>query len=207
MNKTLYFLWFSDIFIITGFGLVSPLMAIYITGTIVGGSILGAGIATALFLIVKALVQIPFSKYIDSHKDRTRWLWIGTFLVISVPIQYVLARNMMSIYIAQIIYGLGAGLANPAWLGIWSNHLDKHHESFEWSLYGATTGLGAGLTAFLGAASVTYFGFKYTMGFMGLLSLIGFITLLYIEDKDYKSEINQMHYHKRHKLVEHQHHR
>jgi len=97
MNKTLYLLWFSDIFILTGFGLATPIMAIFIKETIVGGTILAAGIASAIFLSVKALIQIPFSRYIDSHRDRVRWLWTGTFLIITVPIQYLYAKNVLAI--------------------------------------------------------------------------------------------------------------
>jgi MFS family permease len=131
MNKTLYLLWFSDIFILTGFGLATPIMAIFVKETIVGGTILAAGIASAIFLCVKAVVQIPFSKYVDNHKDKVKWLWIGTFLIITVPIQYILAKNIYSIYAAQIVYGIGAGIASSAWLSLWSTNLDKNHEGFE----------------------------------------------------------------------------
>ncbi|HYD03057.1 MAG TPA: hypothetical protein VEC16_02045, partial [Alphaproteobacteria bacterium] len=77
MNKTLYLLWFSDVVLLTGFGLVSPILAIFISRDIIGGSIMAAGVASALFLTVKAAIQIPFSRYVDSHKYKVLWLHIG----------------------------------------------------------------------------------------------------------------------------------
>lgn len=211
MNRTLYLLWFSDIMILTGFGLATPIMAIFIKETIVGGTILAAGIASAIFLTVKALIQIPFSRYIDSHEDRVIWLWVGTFLVITVPIQYLYAKNVFSIYFAQIIYGIGAGFASSAWLSLWSTHLDKNHEGFEWSIYSATVGLGTGAAALVGGLLATYFGFDATIILMGFLSVIGFSILLCMENNAHKefmsNKIDQMQYHNKHKLLHEPHHR
>jgi MFS family permease len=183
-------------------------MAIYINSELVGGTILAAGIASALYMIVKALVQIPFSRYVDNHKNKVKWLHLGTFLIVTVPFQYMFAKDVMSIYIAQIIYGIGAGIAASSWLSLWSTHLDKHHEGFEWSLYSATVGLGTGLSAFLGGTLATYAGFRFTMFIMGTLAFIGLLILLYLENNEYNTNldpidpvIRQMQYHKRRKLT------
>jgi MFS family permease len=199
MNKTLYVLWFSDIFILTGFGLATPILAIFIKDTIIGGTILAAGIASAIYMGVKAIVQIPFSRYIDSHENKVKWLWIGTFLVATVPFQYLMAKNINSIYIAQVVYGIGAGIAASAWLSLWSTHLEKNHEGFEWSLYSATVGVGAGLAAFLGGLLATYFGFNATIITMGVLSVIGFLVLLYLENQTHAEKVDEMQYHKHRK--------
>jgi MFS family permease len=207
MNKILYVLWFSDIFILTGFGLATPILAIFIKDNIIGGTILTAGMASALYMGVKAVVQIPFSKYVDSHEDKVKWLWIGTFLIATVPFQYLVAKNIYAIYIAQAIYGIGAGIAASAWLSLWSTHLDKNHEGFEWSIYSATVGLGMGIAAFLGGVLATYFGFNTTIITMGILSVIGFLILLYLENKTHAEKIDEMQFQKHHKLIQNTHHR
>jgi MFS family permease len=207
MNKTLYVLWFSDIFILTGFGLATPILAIFITNNIVGGTILTAGIASALYMGVKAVVQIPFSKYVDCHEDKVKWLWVGTFLIATVPFQYLMAKNINAIYIAQAVYGIGAGIAASAWLSLWSTHLDKNHEGFEWSIYSATVGIGTGVAAFLGGVLATYFGFNTTIIAMGILSVMGFLVLLYLENKTHAERVDEMQYHKHHKLIHNSHHR
>ncbi|MGV8172566.1 MAG: MFS transporter [Candidatus Woesearchaeota archaeon] len=206
MNKTLYLLWFSDVFILTGFGLTAPILAIFIKDHILGGTVLAAGIASAIYLTTKAIVQIPFSRYVDSHENKVKWLHIGTFLIVTVPFQYIFAENIMSIYLAQITYGIGAGLAASAWLSLWSTHLDKHHEGFEWSLYSATVGLGTGLSAVVGGTIATYWGFNTAILIMGALAFIGFLVLLNLEKKirvEQSCELERnIAYHNKRKLVQ-----
>ena len=154
---------FSDIFVITGFGLMAPILAIFIKENLVGGTIFAAGFSSALYLIIKSLVQLPFSRYVDSHKDKIKWMVLGTILISIVPIIYILANHIYSIYLAQIIYGIGSGLAYPTWLGLWSTNLDKKHESFEWSLYSTLTGAGTALAAVVGATIAQFLGFTFTI--------------------------------------------
>lgn len=184
MNRTIKLLMISDIFVVTGFGLIDPILAIFIKENLIGGTIFGAGLASTLFIVTKCAVQLPFSKYVDMHKDKVKWLVIGAFLTAIVPFIYIFAENMSVIYIAQIIYGIGSGLVYPTWLGLWSTHLDKKHESFEWSLYSTITGLGTALAAAIGAAIAEYIGFNYTFVLVGIMSLIGCGILLNLERKN-----------------------
>jgi MFS family permease len=198
MNRTIKLLMFSDIFVLTGFGLIDPILAIFIKENLIGGTIFAAGLASTLFLVTKCLVQLPFSKYVDDHDNKIKWLILGSLLVASVPFIYIFAKSINHIYIAQIIYGVGSGLAYPTWLGLWSTHLDRKHESFEWSLYSTLTGLGTAVTAAIGGAIAQFVGFQYTFGLVGLMSLAGCFVLFWLERKEGKSnKIELMHYHKR----------
>ena len=160
MNRTIKLLLFSDIFVATGFGLIDPILAIYIKEDLIGGTIFAAGLASTLFLVTKCLIQLPFSRYVDKHDEKVKWLILGTILIATVPFVYIFAKDIKLIYFAQIIFGIGSGLAYPTWLGLWSIHLDKDHESFEWALYSTLTGLGTAATAGIGAAIAQFIGFK-----------------------------------------------
>lgn len=203
MNKIIKFLMIYDILILTGFGLIEPILAIFFKENLVGGTILTAGIASTIFLIVKCLVQLPFSRYVDSHGYATRlhWLMLGGFLTAIVPFIYVFSSKMYMIYVAQVIFGLGAGLAYPTWLGLWSTHLDKKKESFEWSLYSTLTGIGTALTALVGALLAQYVGFRTTFISVGVLSLAGVISLFNLERKKRLSGIIEPQYQKKRKLI------
>ncbi|MDP3990328.1 MAG: MFS transporter [archaeon] len=183
MNKTIKLLMFSDISVVTGFGLIAPILAIFIKDNLVGGTIFAAGIASTLFFITKSIIQLPFSRYVDKHEDKIKWLILGTFLVSSVPFIYIFAKSVIHIYIAQVIYGIGSGLAYPTWLGLWSVNLDKKHESFEWSLYSTLVSLGAAITATIGAAIAEFVGFTITFILVGIFSLIGCSILFGLERK------------------------
>lgn len=186
MNKTIKLLMLSDIFLVTGFGLTDPIIAIFFSENITGGSVFASGIAISLFMITKASVQLPFSRHVDKYDDNNdvKWLLIGTFIITLVPIFYIFASSMKVIYLIQVLYGIGSGLAYPAWLGLWSTHLDKKHESFEWSLYSTLSGVGAALAASIGAGLAQFAGFKVTFIFTGLLSLLGCYIILKLRNKE-----------------------
>jgi DHA1 family quinolone resistance protein-like MFS transporter len=185
MNKTIKFLMLSDILILTSFGLIEPILAIFFKENLIGGTILMAGLASTIFILTKSFIQLPFSKFIDSHNHKTKlkWLIIGSILLSTVPFIYIFATHIRTIFIAQTIYGIGSGLAFPAWLGLWSTHLDKKKESYEWSLYSTLTGIGTALTAIIGATIAQYLGFTFTFIIVGTISIIGCLILIYLNKK------------------------
>lgn len=170
----------SDIFVLTGFGLIDPILAIFINENIIGGTILTAGIASSLFLITKSIIQLPFSRFIDKHGsvNNLKWLIIGTFIVTIVPLVYVFAKDIKIIFFAQIIHGIGSALEYPAWLWIWSKNLDKGHESFEWSLYSTLVSLGTAISAGIGAVIAQFIGFSFTFILVSIASLSGCLILI-----------------------------
>lgn len=184
MNRTMKMLMLSDIFVLTGFGLIQPILAIFINEGVAGGTVLTAGIASALFLLIKSLVQLPFGRYIDGHTRKMRWLVIGTLLMALVPIIYVTAHSIYQVYMAEVIYGIGSGLAYPTWLGLWSSNLDKGKESFQWSVYSTSTGIGTAATGAAGAAISTLVGFTATFLLAGLLCLLGCMALFMLENSN-----------------------
>jgi MFS family permease len=188
MNRTMKMLMLSDIFVLTGFGLIQPILAIFINGGVAGGTLLTAGLASALFMLTKSLVQLPFGRYIDGHDRKMRWLIIGTLLMALVPIIYVTARSVSQVYLAEVIYGLGSGMAYPTWLGIWSSNLDKGKESFQWSVYSTSTGIGTAATGAAGAAISSLLGFTATFLLAGLLCLFGCAALFVLETRNARRE-------------------
>lgn len=180
MNRTLKFLMISDIFYGTGFGLVAPIVAIFIKDDLRGGTIFAAGIATTIFILIKSVVQLPFSRYVDRHDRKLRWLKVGYAFILFNPLIYIFADHMNYIYVAEAIHGIGSGLAFPAWLGLWSTHLDRGHESFEWSLYSTVVGLGSAVTAAAGAAIAEFIGFNFTFVIVEVMVILGFIILFFL---------------------------
>ena len=184
MNKVMKLLMLSDIFIVTGSGLIEPILALFINGNITGATVFGIGLASTIFLIVRSMVSLPFSKYVDKHDGKIKWLLIGTFLSVLVPIIYLMAKDMWAIYFAQVVQGIGSGLAYPCWLGLWSANINKKKRSFEWSLYTTLTGVGTAISAAVGSAIANYLGFYYTFILMGIMSLAGGITLFGLESRE-----------------------
>ena len=188
MNRIIKLLLISDIFVLTGFGLMQPILAIFIKDNLVGGTIFSAGLASMLFIITKSFVQLPFSRFVDRRNRifEVRGLIVGTVLISIVPFIYILSNHIYFIYIAQVIYGIGSGLAYPETdideVVKTSRNLDKKNRSYEWSLYSTLTGLGAGAAAVIGAVVAQYFGFVYTFLLVGAMSMIGCLILVKLEN-------------------------
>ena len=206
MNHTIKILLISDVFIVTGFGLMSPILAIFFKEDLAGGTIIAAGVASTVFMVVKCLIQLPFSRFVDRQKydQRFFWLVIGSLLISIVPFLYIFAKDIYAIYIAQVVYGIGSGLAYPTWVELWTTHLDRRHESFEWSMYSSSVGLGTAAAAVIGAVIAQYFGFTATFIGVGVLSLGGCFTLLGLDRHHHHFPFfhrnRSITYHKRRKL-------
>lgn len=189
MNKKLLLLILSDILILSSFGLIGPIFAIFIIENLEGGTIVAAGLATTIFLVVKSTVQLPLSKIIDKEKHKTHSLLLGTFLIISVPFIYVSAKSVYVIFIAQAVYGLGAALAYPSWFSLFTTYMDKRHRGFEYTIWSTGVGIGGALAAYLGAEVANLLGFKILFFVVGGIALMGFLILIVlnrIEDKKIK---------------------
>ena len=183
MNKKLLLLILSDVLILSSFGLIGPIFAIFIIGNLEGGTIVAAGLSTTIFLVVKSVVQLPLSKYfIDREKHKTRSLLFGTSLIILVPFIYLTAKSVYAIYAAQAIYGLGAAMAYPSWFSLFTTYMDKKHRGFEYTLWSTSIGVGTAVTAFFGAKIADLLGFRALFLVVGLVAFLGF-TLLIVLDR------------------------
>lgn len=182
MNKTLRLLILSDIFVFSGFGLVSPILAIFIKDNLVGGTILAAGIASAIFLITHSIFQIAFA-YFFNPKDRLWMLRLGTFLIMLVPFGYIFSRSIYHLYAVQFIYGLGASFSYPAWYSLFTVNLEKGKNGLQWSIYSSAVGISTAATAAIGAWLAGSIGFKAVFALTGFLAVFGLLTLFRLEKK------------------------
>ena len=187
MNKRLLLFILSDVLILSSFGLLGPIFAVFITNNLEGGTLVAAGLSTTIFLIVRSAVSLPLSKYfIDKEKHKTHSLLLGTLLIIMVPFIYILAKSVQTIFIAQAVYGLGAALAYPAWFSLFTTYMDKKHRGFEYTLWSTGVGVGGALAAFLGAKIADALGFKTLFFLVGFIAFLGFLLLIILDRLEIK---------------------
>ncbi len=186
MKEILKLLIFSDIFLVTGFGLINPIIAIFIKDNLVGGTIAAAGIASAVFLITRSLLQLIIAKKFDP-KDRVWLLITGAFLVAVVPFLYAFSTNIWHIYLAQILHGIASAMYVPTFMGLFILNVDRKRPGFEWSIYSASVSLGIGIAAYFGALIAMNLGFKVAFFVNGLLALTAALILLNLNAKGYRA--------------------
>lgn len=184
INKIIKVLIFSDIFFNSGWGLIGPIFAIFIVQDIKGGDVAVAGFASAIYWVVKSIIQLPIAKYLDKNdgeKDDYLFMVLGIFISGFVPFIYLVSSVPWHIYLAQIVYAIGMAIAVPAWMAIFTRHIDKGKEAYEWSLYSTALGFGVGIFSGIGGLAVGVIGFKIIYIFVGVFTIISAMLLLLIQ--------------------------
>jgi MFS family permease len=196
MNKTIKVLIGSDVFLLTGIGFISPIFAIFINEEIVSSPAEAAkiaGFSTAIYWGVKSLFEIPIGNYLDKNhgeRDDVIFVILGNIIATFSVFGYLFSSTAAHIYIIQMLYGIGMAMNIPAWTAIFTRHIDKGKEAFEWAARSTIVGIGAGIAGALGGILVSSFGFDLLfvlVGFFVLLSsLVLFLILWEISPRDKK---------------------
>ncbi|MEK6820377.1 MAG: MFS transporter, partial [Nanoarchaeota archaeon] len=181
LNKIIKYLILSDLVFYTGWGLISPIFAIFILDMIQGGNAFVVGMAAAISLIVRSIVRIPFGLYVDKDKTQRRAYWymvLGLFVGALIPFGFIFSKLPMHIYILQAIFGVSMAMSTAGWTCIFSRRIDKNKESTEWGVDAVAVGLGPGIAALVGGIAVPFFSFTYVFIAVALLGLAGVVLLL-----------------------------
>jgi MFS family permease len=193
-NKIINVLITSDFILNLGWGLVSPIFAIFIIENITSRGPLEAakiaGFASLFYWITKSVLQVPIGHYLDKNhgeKDDFWFMVIGTFLAALVPIGYLFSSLPWHIYLLQILHAIAMSMAFPSWLAIFTRHIDKGREAFEWSMESTFLSAGAGIAGGLGGVLVGVLGFKMVFILVSILDIISAILLIFIK-KDVSSK-------------------
>lgn len=189
INLIIKVLIISDFLIWSSYQLFSPIFAIFITDKI-KGDIEVVGIASAIYLIVKSIFEIPVGVYIDKTKSEVDDLFVsilGTSLTAAAYFSYVFIDSVTQLYMLQALLGLGAAIAFPGWYSIFTRHIDKGKEAFEWSLYDVFLGVGMAAAAAIGGFLAENYGFDVLFMVVGILTVSGAFFLFMVKDKVYKN--------------------
>lgn len=179
----------SDFFINLGWGLLSPVFAIFILENIATQSLSEAakvaGFAALSYWITKSLLEVPIGHFLDKkhgEKDDFWFMVIGTFITSLVPIGYLFSSLPWHIYFFQVIHAIGMAMALPSWLAIFTRHIDKGKEAFEWSMETTSIGAGAGIAGGVGGIMAGVFGFNVLFIFVSALTVLSAILLLLVKN-------------------------
>jgi MFS family permease len=187
INKIIKIIIYWDFFINSAWGLLGPVFAIFIVQNIaVGETAEGAkiaGFAALFYWVVKSILQIPFGKYLDKNhgeKDDFVFMILGTFLTGLVPFGFLISYLPWHIYIFQILHALGMAMVVPSSYAIFTRHIDKGKEAFEWGLDSTILGVGVGVTGAIGGVMAAYFGFKTIFILTGIFTIISAFLIFLI---------------------------
>jgi predicted MFS family arabinose efflux permease len=189
LNKIIKTLIISDFFLNLGWGLLSPVFALFILENITKNDSLKAaevaGLAAMFYWISKSFIEIPIGYLLDKkhgEKDDFWFMTIGVFIMTIVPIGYLFSSEPWHIYLFQVVHAVGMAMALPSWLAIFTRHIDKGKEGFEWGVETTSIGLGAGIAGGLGGIICSFWGFTTLFILVAILNFVSGICLLFIRN-------------------------
>ncbi len=144
-------------------------------------------IGTGLYLFFRAIVQLPVSKYLDrneSNKDEIYAITLGGILVSLSFFGYIFVWQAITLYLINILFGIGVGIYLPAMRKTYARYIDKGKEGFYFAFGDFMFSFVGAIGAITGGLIVTLTGsYVFLFLFSAIISLIGAIAPLFIFDK------------------------
>lgn len=163
MNFVVRMLVVSDVIWLTATGLLGPIFALFIVEFIEGGTAAVAGLAAAIYLVTKSILQIPVASVIDhirGERDDFWLLFISTGLAALTVLLYLVVRTPLQLYAVQFLYGVLLAAAYVPFMAIYTRHINREKEATAWGIYFTMTDLSAALAAMLGGILADTIGFR-----------------------------------------------
>lgn len=195
LNSVIRLLIIFDAGTLAAGGLITPIFAIFVANSIVGGSAAVAGVATSIYLFFFSIARLISAYYVDevlNEKQRIALLSIGTIMVGASFLFYVFARYPWQVYALQAMNGVGVALRYSPIMSLFTRYIDKGHESLDWGFYAVSTSLGQAATASIGGLLADYFGFSAVFVVVGTTILVSSITSLAIYREVKKANVTKM---------------
>lgn len=139
-----------------GAGLFFPIFAIF--SEQVGGDILDAGIAAAIFILVTALLEYPIGRLIDRYNEK--WFIVADYLLeAAVFVGYVFVGNIYHLFALQVVLGIANAIGDPAWESLYDRHTPNKGSGSAWARMHLFTGIFNAFGILIGAFIVSKYGF------------------------------------------------
>jgi MFS family permease len=184
VNRIIKYLILSDLIFWSGWGLISPVFAVFIVDKIEGGTVAVVGMATAVHWILRAILRVPVGMFLDNRpgeEDDFWFLFFGLIITSLVPLGYLMASYPWHIYLLQAIFAIGMVMSLSGFSAIFIRHIEKGKEATGLGLEATSVALGTGIAGALGGLLVASFGFNFVfilVGISGFLSAIVLLALL-----------------------------
>lgn len=184
LNQVILIIIFAEFLFTAAAGLVTPIFAVFVLENIRASAITVVGFATALYWIVKSVLQLPIARYLDKNHgeiDDFYSLLVGVAVTTGAVFAFYFSREVWHIYLLQFLIAVGDAFAVPPFYAIFTRHLDPQSTGFEWALrssfsLGAGSAIGGALSGILAAA----IGIRAVYLLNGTLMLVGLIIMFFL---------------------------
>ena len=155
--------------------MLGPIYALFVER--VGGDLMDASIAGAIFAFVAGLTTLISGRYSDQIKENELIIVLGYTIMGTGFLLYFWVNSIIFLFIVQAVIGLGEAIYSPAFDAVYSKHLDAHKSGTQWGAWESMNYFTTAIGAIIGGSLVTLFGFQILFVVMAILC---FSSALYI---------------------------
>ncbi len=185
VNQVILLIIVSQFILTTGAGFLTPIFAVFVTQQIAGGTVAVVGFALTIYWVTKSILQLFVARHIDKNHgeiDDFYFFVAGAYLNAVFLALYYFATTSFHIYLIHFFIGISDSLLVPPFYAIFTRHIDKEHEGFEWSLYSSfSLGAGSALGAGVGGILALLFGYRAVFPITGTLIFMAATILLLLK--------------------------
>ncbi len=171
----------SDILIAGSYGLIMPILPLFMVERVSGTNLQTVAVAQAIYLLSQAGFSWVFGSY-QQHKQLAKrshgGLVVGSIIVTLVPIIYLFSRDISQIFLAQLLLGLGFGLIYPAWTWMAKEEIQEQHLKSVKKIYDVVLSLALAFMAVAGGFVAYRYGFHQLLMLMSALGLCGTVLAI-----------------------------
>lgn len=176
-NKPLRVLLFTNALILLAGAMLGPIYALFVER--IGGNLLDASFAGALFAGAAGITTFVSGKYSDKIKENELIIVLGYAIIGIGFMLYTSVNSIIFLFVVQVIIGLGEAVYSPAFDAVYSKHLSKHRLGKQWGTWESMNYFTTAIGALIGGIVVTKFGFNTLFVLMAMLCF-GSAVYIYI---------------------------
>lgn len=184
INQAILVIVSAEFVLVTAFGFLPPIFAVFVTEQIQNGTVAVVGFAITIYWVTKSVLQLFVARYIDKNHgelDDYYFFIAGGFASALFVSLYYFATEPLHIYLLHFLIGTADAMLVPPFYAIFTRHIDRGKEGFEWSLYSSfSLGAGSALGGAAGGLLATVVGFRAIFPLVGILTFISSVLLLFL---------------------------
>ena len=184
LNPVILLIVMAYFVLTTAAGFLPPMFALFVTTGIAGTTAASVGIAITAYWVTKSVLQLFVARFIDRNHgeiDDFYFMIAGGFLNAIFISLYYFVSHASEMYALQILLGAADAMVIPPFYAIFTRHVDKGKEGFEWALFSSfSVGAGSALGGVLGGVLGAGIGFRAVFPMVGVLTLVATIMLMFL---------------------------
>lgn len=171
----------SELMFWSGWNLVMPIFAVFVTTKIPGATVSIAAYALTAHLLTRMVFELLSGRWVNKMSNPQRAV-IDILGMIIVSVAYlVIALNptITTVYLYYILAGVGFGIASPAKLSFFSRNMEKDTEATIWSVHNVVLLSGMAVATAVGGIVAEQYGFRYAFLLSSAINILGVVPYLF----------------------------